>query len=249
MPFNSEKCHVLHVGRTNTRHQYNMGQGALESVEQEKDVGVIISENLKPSLQCAKAAQKANAVLGQLSRGVSYRDKDCFMSLYKTYVRPHLEYAVAAWSPWNQGDKEILESVQRRAVKMVTNLKGRTYSQRLTELGMITLEERRERGDLIQAYKVLTGKEMVSHQTWFQMNTGEDDRRQTRDRGGLLSVERKEGRLEIRQNFWSVRVANKWNMLPDMVKSAARVDTFKNGLNNWTERQKRRRESAYIGGT
>ena len=46
---------------------------------------------------------------------------------------------------------------------MVTNLKGRTYSQRLMELGMITLEERRERGDLIQAYKVLTGKEMVTH--------------------------------------------------------------------------------------
>ena len=92
MPFNSDKCHVLHVSRTNPRHQYTMGQGALESVEQEKDVGVIISENPKPSIQCAKAAQKANAVLGQLSRGVSYRDKDCFMSLYQTY-------AVAPWSP------------------------------------------------------------------------------------------------------------------------------------------------------
>ena len=233
MPSNSDKCHVLHVGRTNPRLKYTMGQGALEQ-EQEKEVGVIISENCKPSLQCAKAAQKANAVLGQLSKGVSYRDKDCFMSLYQTYVRPHLEYAVAAWSPWNQEDKEILESLQRRTVKMVTNLKGRTYSQRLKELGMITLEERRERGDLIQAYKVLTGKEMVSHQTWFQMNTEEVDRRQTRDRGGILSVERKEGRLEIRQHFWSVRVANKWNMLPDMVKSAATVDNFKNRLDNWT---------------
>ena len=78
-----------------------------------------------------------------------------------TYVRPHLEYAMAAWSPWNQGDKEVLESVQRRAVMMVTNLKGRTYHQRLKELGMITLKERRERG-LIQAYKVITVKEMVT---------------------------------------------------------------------------------------
>ena len=249
MPFNEDKCHVLHVGRTNSRFQYTMGQRVLESVEQEKDVGVIISENLKPSLQCAKAAQKANAVLGQLSRGVSYRDKDCFMSLYITYVRPHLEYAVAAWSPWNQGDKEVLESVQRRAVRMVTNLRGKTYNQRLKELDMITLEERRERGDLIQAYKVLTGKEMVTYQTWFQMNTEEVDRRQTRDSGGVLSVQRKEGRLELRKNFWSVRVANKWNLLPDMVKLATTVDSFKNGLDNWTEREKKRRDAAYLGGT
>ena len=105
---------------------------------------MIISDNLRPSLQCAKAAKKANAVLGQLSRGVTYRDKECFMSLYQTYVRPHLEYAVAAWSPWTLGDKEVLEAVQRRAVRMVTNLTGKSYQERLAELGMTTLEQRRE---------------------------------------------------------------------------------------------------------
>ena len=129
--------------------------------------------NLKPSLLCAKAAQKANRVSGQLTRGVSYRDKECFMRLYQTYVRSHLEYAVAAWSPWSQGDKDILEAVQRRAVMMVTNLKWKDYRQRLEELSITTLAERRERGDLIQAYKVLTGKERVSFQTWFQMCAGE----------------------------------------------------------------------------
>ena len=248
MPFNEDKCHVLHVGRTNARYQYSMGGAVLESVMQEKDVGVIIAENLKPSLQCAKAAQKANGVLGQLTRGVSYRDKECFMGLYQTYVRPHLEYAVAAWSPWTQGDKEILEAVQRRSVMMVTNLKGKNYSQRLEELGMTTLEERRERGDLIQAYKVLTGKERVSYQTWFQMCIELEDMRGTRTRAGMFNVERMEGRLEIRKNFWSVRVANKWNQLPDIVKSAKTVNCFKNGLDNWTEKEKQRRAAAYLGG-
>ena len=79
---------------------------------------------------------------------------------------------------------------------------------------------------------MLTGKEMVIYQTYFKMNTEEEDRRQTRYRGGVLSVQRKEGRLDLRQNFWSVRVANKWNLLPDMVKLAATVDSFKNGLDN-----------------
>ena len=138
MPFNDDKCHVLHVGRTNAKYQYNMGGIQLEGVRQEKDVGVIISDNLRPSFQCAKAAKKANAVLGQLCRGVTYRDKECFIGLYLTYVRPHLEYAVAAWSPWTLGDKEVLEAVQRRAVRMVSNLTGKSYQERLEELGIST---------------------------------------------------------------------------------------------------------------
>ena len=248
MPFNEDKCHVLHVGRTNARYQYSMGGTVLESVSQEKDVGIIISENLKPSLQCAKAAQKANGVLGQLTRGVSYRDRECFIGLYQTYVRPHLEYAVAAWSPWSKGDKDVLEAVQRRAVMMVTNLKGKDYRQRLEELGITTLEERRERGDLIQVYKILSGKDRVSPQTWFQTCEELDGRRGTRARAGIFSVERLEGRLEVRKNFWSVRVADKWNQLPELVKSANTVNNFKNGLDNWTEKEKKRRTAAYLGG-
>ena len=101
---------------------------------------------------------------------------------------------------------------------------------------------------MIQAYKVLTGKEMVSYQTWFQMCTELEDMRGTRTRAGMFNVERMEGRLEIRKNFWSVRVANKWNQLPDIVKSAKTVNCFKNGLDNWTEKEKKRRAAAYLGG-
>jgi len=70
----------------------------------------------------------------------------------------HLEYCAQAWSPWTLGDKEVLEAVQKRAVGMVTNLKGRTYQERLSELNMVTLEERRKRGDLVEMYKTITGK-------------------------------------------------------------------------------------------
>ena len=73
------------------------------------------------------------------------------------------------------------------------------------------MEERRERGDLIQAYKVLTGKERVSPRTWFQICEVLDGRAGARARAGVFNVERLEGRLEIRKNFWAVRVADKWN--------------------------------------
>ena len=99
MMFNVAKCKVIHAGARNMGYSYTMGGRELEEVDFEKDVGVIIQKNLRPSLQCARAAKKANSVLGQLSRAVTYRDRETFMSLFTTYVRQHLEYAVQAWCP------------------------------------------------------------------------------------------------------------------------------------------------------
>ena len=64
-------------------------------------------------------ANKANKVLGMLLRTFEYRDLDLIKSLYTTFVRPHLEFAVSVWSPHMQGDIDILEKVQRRATKLV----------------------------------------------------------------------------------------------------------------------------------
>ena len=63
-----DKRHVIHAGKQNHEYQYMWDGGILEKAEAEKDVGVMIASNLKPSLQCARAAKKANVVLGQLAR-------------------------------------------------------------------------------------------------------------------------------------------------------------------------------------
>jgi hypothetical protein len=60
MQYNVDKCYMLHVGKNNRRHEYQLGGVTLESSKYEKDVGVIINDDLKPSLQCARAATKAN---------------------------------------------------------------------------------------------------------------------------------------------------------------------------------------------
>ena len=239
MEFNKDKCHIIHLGRNNNKYHYTMGGVQLAASEFEKDLGVIVHQSLRPSLQCAKAARKANSVLGQLCRGVGYRDKDVFMNLYKTYVRPHLEYVVQAWCPWTMGDKEVLEAVQRRAVRAVTNIKGRTYEERLKELGLETLEDRRRRGDLLQAYRVLTGKDNVDPSTWFSMYQPPEDQVRTRQAAGYRNVVPNQWNGEIRRNFWSVRVVEPWNNLPDCVKESNTVDMFKNSLDNLKERQRR----------
>ena len=211
-----------------------MGEEELQSSDFEKDIGVIVHKSLKPSLQYSKAAKKANAVLAQISRAVSYRDKVTFLHLFRTYVRPHLEYCGAAWSPWTQGDKDVLENVQRRAIGMVTNFKGRTYEEKLAEAGMVTLEARRQRGDLLQAYRVLSGVDDVDPGRWFNMAQTRGDAAATRHTAGVLNVERGEGwnRQDVRRNFWSQRVIEPWNGLPKEVKQAESVNVFKNGIDN-----------------
>jgi len=83
------------------------------------------------------------------------------------YVRPHLEYAVQAWSPWTQEDINLLENVQCRALRMTSGLAGETYEDRLIEIGLTFLEARRLRGDLIQTLKILHGYDNVNESSWF----------------------------------------------------------------------------------
>ena len=120
MKFNVEKCHVLHLGRTNERRIYSMNGTQLITTEMEKDIGVLVCENLKPSKQCEKAARTAQGVLTQVLRTLSYRDRTVLPKIYVQYVRPHLEFAIQAWAPWQQGDINLIEDVQRRMVRQVT---------------------------------------------------------------------------------------------------------------------------------
>ena len=168
MLFNMDKCQVIQAGRQNHHFECMWGGRVLEVTEAEKDVGVMITSNLKPSVQCARVAKKANSVLGQLARGVTYRDKVTFVRLYQVFVLPHLSYSAPAWAPFTIADKELLEKVQKRAIMMVTNLKG-NYEERLAILGMRTLCDRRLRGDMIETYKILTGKSDVEYNTWFRL--------------------------------------------------------------------------------
>ncbi len=106
----------------------------LETTEQEKDIGVIVSSNLKPFKQCQKAAATAGAVLRQITKNFHYRDKHNFRNLYCQYVRPHLEFSTVAWSPWHATDVEMLEKIQKKAIGMIVGLKGTTYEEKCAEV-------------------------------------------------------------------------------------------------------------------
>ena len=88
----------------------------LEIVNEEKDLGVWCTSDLKPSLHCHKVAVKATQVLGLIRRSFKINSVDMFVFLYKMYVRPHLEYCVQTWSPYLVRDIDTLEKVQRHAL-------------------------------------------------------------------------------------------------------------------------------------
>jgi len=186
---------------------------------------VFTTDSLKPSLQCQKAAAKARSVLGMVRRNFRKLNANGFFLVYKSYVRPHPEYCVQAWSPYHQKDIQCLESVQRAATKLVPSLRKLSYEDRLNRLGLTTLYQRRIRGDLIEIYKILTRKVNVASDNFFCLHTNSHN---TRGHSLKLSVQR--SRLDVRKNFFSLRVVRIWNTLPQDVVDSTSVTVFKRRL-------------------
>ncbi len=115
---------------------------------------------------------------------------------------------------------------------MVTGFKKLSYEERLKRLKLYSLERRRMRGDLIETYKLLTGKEDIDYRQFFQKaETGQL-------RGNSMKLYKKNVKLELRRNFFSQRVVEKWNMLPEDIVSAPSITSFKKKLDVWMERDR-----------
>ena len=99
-------------------------------------------------------------MLGMINRTILYKSPSVMLNLYKTLVRPHLEYCVSAWSPQYKKDKELLERIQHRFTRMIGELRHLNYSDRLDCLQMWTLEERRNRADLIEVFRQNASRRM-----------------------------------------------------------------------------------------
>ncbi len=229
MRFNVGKCRIMHFGRSNPCHNYSMNGVDLEKTVEEKDLGVLITSTLKVGNQCERAVQTANGVLARILRTFTYRNKSVLPLIYRTYVRPHLEYAVPVWSPWQAGDIDKLENVQKRLVSAIGGLKGSTYEEKLGELGMETLQARRKRLDLTQAFKIIRQKEDVDPNTWFT-HIRADRGANTRMAECGLNLIQGRSRLEIRRNFFSQRIAGQWNSLSTDTKMAKTVFEFRRKL-------------------
>ena len=100
------------MGTTNQEENYSLLGSAISSVDQETDLGVVITTDLKSSSQCIAAEQKAQKILGYIKQVFRYRNKQMVPALYRALARPLLEYGAQFWSPIRRVDVERLEKVQ-----------------------------------------------------------------------------------------------------------------------------------------
>ena len=230
MLFNLGKCKCIHTGHRNLKVNYRMGDTVLGTTVKEKDLGVTISADMKVSEQCGIAASKGNQILGLIRRNITYKGKKLIIPLYKAIVRPHLEYCIQAWRPYRKKDIDTLERIQRRATKMIPELRDLSYEERLKECGLTTLETRRLRGDQIEVFKILNGYENIDRNMFFSL------KKDSRTRGHEVKLVKDQCRLDIRKHSFSQRTINEWNKLSTDCVTASSVNMFKNKVDTYLRR-------------
>lgn len=216
----------MHMGNQQESVVYSMCEkGAevpLEIIEVEKDLGVNVDNRLSFKQHILVQTQKATRLVFLIRRSFTYLDAVTLPLLYKSIVRPHLEYCNVVWQPHFKKDCELLEAVQHRATKLVPSLRNKTYEERLKILDLPSLYYRRARGDVIECYKYM------SHTYNTEPNFFEKECSSTR--GHMFKLKKHRSQKLCRQHFFSNRVTNAWNRLPEHVVSAPTLNSFKNRL-------------------
>ncbi|MBB6707133.1 reverse transcriptase family protein [Proteus mirabilis] len=231
MEFNSDKCEVLHFGKANLSRTYTLNGKVLGSVAEQRDLGVQVHSSLKVESQVDRIVKKAFGMLSFIGQSIEYRSWEVMLRLYRTLVRPLLEYCVQFWSPSYRKDVVKLERVQKRFTRMLPGLEDLSYRERLNRLGLFSLERRRLRGDLIEVYKIMRGMDRINRQSLFP-GVGE-----SRTRGHRFRVRGERYKRDLRGNFFTQRVVRVWNELPEEVVEAGTIATFKRHLDGYMNRK------------
>ena len=211
----------MHIGLRNPEHPYYLNGSPVEVAEEEKDLGIVIDRQLNFHKQTAAATSKASKMLAVVRRSFANVDEFTLPLLYKSMVRPFLEYGNSIWGPFSKGDQKLLERIQRRATRMVKAIKHLPYPQRLRHLGLPSLCYRRRRGDMITVYQLFHGGMDVRPAKFLTRNESGSTR------GHQWKPHKPRAKTLIRRNAFSMRIINDWNSLPASVVSAETLNSFK----------------------
>ena len=147
----------VHFGRHNPNYDYFLGNNRITNFDSVVDLGVLITNDLKPSAQCLRMISKAQRMLSTLKLAFKHVDTVAFTILYKAFVLPLIDYCGAAWCPFYAKDIDALEKVQRRFTKILPTHRHLPYDERLVKYNICSLYARRLKFDLLCVYKIVHG--------------------------------------------------------------------------------------------
>ena len=217
----------MHVGRNNPHHTYYINNVELPVITSEKDLGVLVTSDWKWNKNIQAIVSKANSIAAWVLRTIVTRSPEVMLKIYKTIIRPHLEYCVQLWSPLpshgNWSSIMSIENVQRNFTRSIEGLGLFTYKERLEKLGLTTLLERRARGDLIESFRINSGIADYGKSFFKPSYSGRN----------LNLVSRPGDQNTYKYSFFPRRVLHFWNKLPIFIKTASNVNKFKNLLDTF----------------
>ncbi|MEM7402229.1 MAG: reverse transcriptase family protein [Pseudomonadota bacterium] len=219
-----DKCYALYLGKSNTRTQYSLDQTVVSACSTIKDLGVIISDDLKFSTHIAETAKTGFLKVNLLFNSFYSKNPQFLVKMYKTFIRSRLEYASEVYSPQFLKDIDLLERVQRYFTRRIPGQQSRAYADRLATLCLKSLEERRMQRDLIMVYKICYGLIDLDFNDFFELSPS------TVTRGHRLKLNITRCKLNIRATFFSKRVVNIWNNLSSSIVDSNSLEIFKNSI-------------------
>jgi len=159
-------------------------------------------------------------VLGVIKRHFKYITPETLILLYKSMVRIHIEYGHSVWCPYSVTAIESFEKVQKRATKLIHGFAKLSYSERPRKCELPTFKYRRKRGDMIETYKIITGIYDREASPVLKLNLS------TKTRGNGYKLDTHRTKYDLRKYYFTNRIVNVWNSLPDTVVMSETVNQF-----------------------
>lgn len=226
---NINKCSVLHIGKRNPQLEYQLNDSIILSTESQIDLGITMKHNLKWDNHIINITRKANSMIYLVRKAFHHISPELFIKIYKSFIRPILEFGFQIWSPYFQKDIDLLEKTQRRATKILPHrFYNIPYEERLRKLKLPTLLQRRIRGDLIEAYKILNNIYSCPRiNDVFTLSAN------VHLRGHQMKLTKTQFSSNPNKHFIGNRVVDLWNRLPNEVIESTSVNQFKNRLDSY----------------
>ena len=229
-----QKCAILKIKKKSVQESSNfyIKHHLIKDVSKFKDLGILVSNDLKWSSHIDSICHNASITLYQITKSFNSKNIWTWLKLFNTYIRPKLEFNTPVWSPHLIKDIDKIESIQRKFTKFVfnkCNIPFSSYEDRLNKIDYLSLRLRRKYFDLILMYKLINNTSDLEFDDYFLLTTSS------------YSLRSHALQIKTKQNFkssqWSYsffgRIPSYWNTLPSDLVSSPNLIIFKNSLKSY----------------